>query len=455
MATEKIIRHSLDDLFQEFKVKRVAVYARVSSEGELRHHSIEAQVNNLKSYVQQHLDWELVDCYVDEGVTGTKMDRPAFNLMMEDARRGKIDIILTKSVSRMARNYKALFKVLEELKDMGVTVIFDSEHISTDDPEAMFQLQMKSIAAEKTASDISKAQQWSIRNRFREGIPNTSRAYGYKIVGHEIEIIPEEADVIKRIFDMYLAGMGRQAICNVLNKEKVPTKVGGRWHHSTLYTLLQNEIYIGDLLLQKGYTTSYLTKCRAKNRGELAQYLIRGNHEAIIDKDTFDRVQAELLRRGKGHDVRKGKRHREPRLMSQLVRCGYCGSSIYYKLNRGSSERAIWICKTHIESGADQCPIKSIREDILINATRDVLTTEGLIKSSTVLTNDILKKHIRYIIAKEGYELEYHLNNGNVTTRSYKCRSRSKSWTPEMRQKARERAIAMRAKQKEARENEQ
>lgn len=450
MAThEKTIRTTLASSLKQFEKKKVAVYARVSREGELKHHSIEAQKANLKQDINQRPDWEFVDFYVDEGISGTKMNRPEFNRMMADARNGKIDIILTKTVSRFGRNTAGVQKILRELKGLDVTVIFDNENISTDNPDSMFYLQFLGIQAEAEAKQTSDYQKWAIRNRYKEGIPNNARPYGYIMVNHHLEVVPEEAEIVKRIYAMFLAGKGKTSICKELNDEGVLSPWGEKWQHPSILRILINEVYVGDLLLQKGYIDNFLTKHKKRNCGELPMYLVTDAHEAIIDRDTFGRVQSEIACRRKLNPGLNKSIKKEPRLFSQLITCGHCGMSIYFKDYHGGTKRKMWICKTHIELGNSHCPVKCIREDVLINLTKEILLQENLIKEDTLLTNQLLKTHIKRIIAKADKKLEYQLHNGKTITRVWKNPSRSNSWTPEMRQRARERTLAQNAKRKE------
>lgn len=438
----KKMRPISDHMLRYFTKKRVAVYARVSRESDLKHKSIEAQMDNLKDYIARHPDWEFAGYYVDEGITGTKLDRPEFNRMIDDARAGKIDIILTKSVSRFGRNVAAVLRILQELKTMGVTVIFDSENINTDDNNSLIRLQYNSIMAEKEAEQTSKNQKWSYQRRFREGKPFYVRLYGYTVVNNQLQIIPEEAEVVKRIFSMYLSGLGVTTICKSLNEAGYQNFHGELWNGTSIHRILCNEKYVGDALMQKWYTPDFMTKNSILNRGDLPQYYMEDVHEAIIDRDTFEKVQAEIARRQDiFHHVVKQPSRGKTRLMSQLVRCDHCKRSMYYKLNNSSSRRELWVCGKHLQIGAKYCPVKAIREDILIDATRDVLLSENLIKEDTPLTNELLKKHIKVILAKENYELEYHLYNGAVISKSYKCPSRRESWTPEMKEQARQKAL--------------
>ena len=461
-ATTRTIRETSDTTLRLFETKKVAVYARVSRESEVKHHSIEAQKQYLKEYINQHPFWDFAGYYVDEGVTGTKLDRPALNRMIDDAKEGKIDIILTKSVSRLGRNTSAVLKLLQELKEMDVTVVFDTEHISTADPEGMFYLQSQCIMAEATSKQNSDYQKWAIRNRFKEGIPSYFRIYGYKMIDHQLYIVPEEAEVIKRIFDMYLSGMGHESIARQLTNEGIPSPENNRWRRLAVFRILTNERYTGDLLLQKWYRENHISKKTKRNKGDLPQYLIVDAHEAIISKEVFEATQAEIERRAKKvkKTVTKAKvtgtgnpKADQPRLFTRLIHCGVCGGMYKYKyLTMRSNNREVWICRNYFELGKEYCETKAIPENILIRTTLEVLLEQKLIKgciSDSQLTSKLIHKHIQKIIAYANQTLEYHLKNGEIVTKEWRFDSRSKSWTPEMRQRARERTLAQQAKRKE------
>lgn len=453
MAThEKTIRTTLASSLKQFEKKKVAVYARVSREGELKHHSIEAQKTNLEQEINQRPDWIFVDFYVDEGVSGTKMNRPEFNRMVDDARNGKIDIILTKTVSRFGRNTAGVQKVLRELQELDVIVIFDNENINTDNPDSMFYLQFLGIQAEAEAKQTSDYQKWAIRSRYKEGIPNQSRPYGYVMINHQLQVVPEEAEVVKRIFAMYLSGMGTQSISRALNDDGIITQRNLKFQPLTIHHIIRNEVYTGDLLLQKSFITDYLTKRKIVNSGELPKYLVTDAHQPIIDRVTFEKVQQEIARRDKGQTGKVSRKTQ--RLFTGLIYCDICKKSVHYKLIRNGSPREVWICSTYDKLGAKHCPIKPIREDTLISITHQVLEEEGLVQKDSTLTHDLLNKHLRKIIVKEDQNLEFHLNNSQIIEKSWTFELRSNSWTPEMRQKARERAIAQHAKRKEEQSHE-
>lgn len=446
---ERMIRYILPTDLSKYDTKRVAVYARVSRDGEDKRHSIEDQKHYLKQDVDRHPNWEFVGSYVDEGVTGTKLDRPEFNRLMHDARAGKIDIILTKSVSRFGRNLGGVLKVLHELQVLNVTVIFSNDDIRTDDPEALLRLQTQGLQAELEAKQTSKNQTWAIRHRFEKGLPTYSRVYGYEMRDHKYYVIPEEAKIVKRIFGMYLSGMGTESICKQLNAEGIPSPKGGVWQSMPVGKILDNEKYAGDLLLQKTYTADFLTKLRKNNHGEVPQYYIEDTHEPIIDRETFQRVKTERARRRTIYPSSNTTSHkttptnREPRIFLSILICGDCGKRMSYKRYKYGKEgpgRAMWICENHTKHGVNTCKTKSVREDILLDVTEAVLNDKQLIKQGTIITNEFLKSYIQKIVVLENQTLEYHFYDNDIITKTWQYESRKNSWTPEMRAKAREKA---------------
>ena len=313
MAT---IRHKIATNLDQFKRKRVAVYARVSREGAEKHRSMEAQEENLRAYIGKHPGWIFVGVYADEGVTGTKMNRPEFNRMMKDARAGKIDIILTKAVSRFGRNTARVLKVLQELKELDVIVIFDSEQISTADSDCLIRLQYNSIMAEHEAEQNSKNKKWSVKHHFQKGIPSFFRIYGYRMVDNQLQVVPEEAVIVRRIFEMFLDGLGKLAISKKLNEDGIPSFYGNMWTPTSIYNILLNEKYTGDLLLQKWYVPDFKTKTGVLNRGALDKYFVEDAHEAIITRDIFDKTQQEIERRKKIYGKEKRTNSNPPVLCS-------------------------------------------------------------------------------------------------------------------------------------------
>ena len=279
--------------------KKVAAYARVSVESERMSHSLSAQVSYYSALIQRNPDWEYAGVYADYGISGTgTARRDEFRKMVEDADAGKIDIILTKSIQRFARNTVDLLETVRHLKSIGVEVRFEKEGISSMSGDGELMLTILASFAQEESRSISDNVKWGTRKRMAEGIPNGRfRVYGYRWEGDALAIVPEEAAVVRRIFQNFLDGKSRLETEREFAAEGITTRDGYRWVDSNLKVVLTNITYTGSLLLQKEFIADPITKHRKKNRGELPQYYVEGTHPAIIDKDTFDYVQAEMERR--------------------------------------------------------------------------------------------------------------------------------------------------------------
>ena len=280
------------------RLKRVAAYARVSMETERLNHSLSAQVSYYSDLIQKHPGWVYAGVFADDGITGTKTNRPEFQRMLQECEAGNIDIILTKSISRFARNTVDLLETVRHLKELGIEVQFEKEHISSlsDDGELMLSL-LASFAQEEVRS-LSDNVKWGTRKRMQQGIPNGHfRVYGYRWEGDVLVPVPEEAAIVRRIFQNFLDGKSRLETEREFAAEGITTREGCRWVDSNIKGVLTNVTYTGNLLLQKEYISDPITKKRKKNRGELPQYFVPDTHEAIIDRETFDYVQSEIARR--------------------------------------------------------------------------------------------------------------------------------------------------------------
>ena len=278
--------------------KKVAAYARVSLETERLQHSLSAQVSYYSELIQSNPEWEYAGVYADDGITGTKSTRAEFQRLLQDCEDGKIDIILTKSISRFARNTVDLLETVRHLKELGIEVRFEKERINSlsGDGEVMLTL-LASFAQEEIIS-LSNNVKWGTRKRMEQGIPNGHfRVFGYRWEGDQLVIVPEEAAIVRRIFQNFLDGKSRLETEREFAEEGITTREGKRWVDSNIKVVLTNVTYTGNLLLQKEYIEDPLTKKRKKNRGELPQFYVEDTHEAIIDKETFDYVQAEIARR--------------------------------------------------------------------------------------------------------------------------------------------------------------
>ena len=328
---------------------RVAAYARVSSNSEDQKHSFAAQNAYYSKLITDNPDWELTDIYADQGITGTSIDkRDDFLRMMEDCRKGRIDRILVKSSSRFARNAKESLEAVRELAALGVSVCFEEQNIDTAQVSGEVLIAIFAALAQRESEAISKRRRWSYQVQMKKGQFNTCQApIGYRLDGRELEVIPEEAKVVQRIFREYLSGRNSRELARMLNEENV---LGLDWKYNTIDYILQNERYAGNALLQKRYTTDMLPFCLKKNRGERPQYFVEDINEAIVSQKIFDKAQA--LRRERR--VAQGQMHNK---VSQHMRCS-CGSPIRAKQVR---DRWYWVCCWHDERHT--CPLMPIPEE--------------------------------------------------------------------------------------------
>ena len=338
-------------------ILRVAAYCRVSSDSADQLHSYAAQIRAYTQAINAHDGWDLVDIYADEGLTGTRMDkREDFNRLMSDCRKGKIDKIVVKSISRFARNTRDCLAALRELSALGVTVKFEKENIDTGTLTSELMVSVSASLAQEESISISKNQRMSYQRRMERGEFITCKApFGYKIVnGRELEIIPEEANYVKWIFDSYLSGASMEWIAEQMTKTGLLTSDGGhQWYSSTIAYLLTNEKYIGDAFCQKTFASAF-PFTQQMNCGERDQYYVEHSHPAIISKDIFEKTQALLQRKGQRIDLQ---RERTP--LSKKMTCGLCGSTLVRRISKAGF--VSWVCRKHDRKAAN-CPNGRISE---------------------------------------------------------------------------------------------
>lgn len=335
--------------------KRVAAYARVSTNSEKLKHSLSAQISYYSEYIQNHKDWIYCGVYADEGITGTStIKREQFNRLMRDCDDGKIDIVLVKSISRFARNTVDLIKTVRHLKELGIEVIFEKENISSFSKDGEFILSILASFAQEESRSISDNVKWGTRKRFEKGIPNGRvRVFGYDWVGDTLKIVPHEAEIVKRMFQDFINGKTRYQIQKEFEQEGITTRLGNPWVDSNIKGVLTNVTYTGNMLLQKVFVSDPLTKKMKQNKGELPQYFVENTHEPIIDLKTFEYVQEEMKRRCQNRK----------KIFSSKIQCAYCGG--YYIRNTVGKKTKyhIWTCGTKRKGG---CCNKDIREDVLL-----------------------------------------------------------------------------------------
>ena len=415
-------------------LQRVAAYARVSCGKDEMLHSLAAQISFYSKLIQGNPEWEYIGVYADEAETGTKGSRPEFQRLIADCRAGRIDLVLTKSISRFARNTVTLLETVREFKDLGVGVYFEEQNLHSLSGDGELMLTILASYAQEESRSVSENQKWRIRKDFKEGKPsNNIRIYGFDYKDCKLTIIPEEAEVVRMIFADYLSGLGKNAIMKKLVKLGVPTKCGGRWSESTVGSILKNEKFIGDTCLQKGFINDHLTKHWRSNSGELPKYYVEDSHEAIIDRETFEAVQIEIARRAA--------KTNHPRKLtfsdfSGLITCKRCGAKFRKKVNGVGTKYAkvVWACATYTYRGKHECVAKRIPEDLLKEKCAEVL---GLAEYDPAA----FTAKVAAITVPDDGVLVFIFKDGTERALTWENRSRSESWTDEMKKTARERAM--------------
>ena len=347
--------------------KRVAAYCRVSTDSEEQLNSYEAQKSYYTQKIADSPDWEMAGIYADEGISGTSMKkRTEFKKMITACKRGRIDLIITKSLSRFARNTVDCLETVRLLKANGIGVYFEKENINTLTESSEFLITLFSGFAQAESESLSKNVAWGWRKSAEAGNVyfQYKRMLGYrKGTDGQPEIVPEEAKIIRRIYRRYLAGCSLGQIKQELEQDNIPTaqKVE-RWSSAVIHNILTNEKYMGDALLQKTYITDCISKKVKKNMGERPMYYVENNHPAIIPRETFDQVQKEMTRRSSKRKVlqKSGKtelgKYSGKYALTELLVCGECGSP-YKRVTwaRNGKKRIVWRCVSRLEFGTKYC----------------------------------------------------------------------------------------------------
>lgn len=346
---------------QEKKL-RVAAYCRVSTDQEDQLHSFEAQVEYYTKYINEHANYEMAGIYADEGISGTNTKkRQQFKKMIADCEAGKIDLVITKSISRFARNTQDCLMYSRKLKNLNIGIIFEKEHINTLDSTGELLFTILSSLAQDESRNISENCKWGIRTKFKNGELhlNTYKFLGYdKDENGKLVINDEQAATVRRIYNEFLWGMNPAQIAKGLEEEKVPGCLGQtRWYPSTVVGILKQEKHMGDALLQKTYTADFLTKRQVKNNGEITQVYVKDSHEGIIDKETWNAVQEEFERREKflaAHGIDRYSYGAEFIPFSSRAFCGECGC-LYTRHSWKTRGVVQWQCKNHRKDGKVNC----------------------------------------------------------------------------------------------------
>ena len=408
-------------------LKKVAAYARISMETERLNHSLSQQVSFYNNLIQKNPEWEFAGVFADNGLSGTKTEsRSEFNKLISKAMAGQVDIILTKSISRFARNTLDLLNIVRELRNKGVEVRFEKERINTLTGDGELMLSILASFAQEESRSISDNVKWGTRKRFEQGIPNGHfTIYGYKWIGDKLTIIPEEAKIVKRIFQNFLDGKSRLETEKEFRKEGIKTRLGCEWKDSNIKSILCNITYTGNLLLQKEFIEDPITKHRRKNRGELPQYFVANTHKAIIDKKTFDYVQNEMARRRELGAL--ANKSLNISCFTGKIKCPHCKVSYMHerRTDRGIYQE-FWVCGSRKKGGSTCTNKGSINNEALKRVCCEVLGIKEFDDKKFL-------KEVDKIYVPKGYTLEFHMKDGRVITKPCISTAKKDYWTPEIK----------------------
>ena len=391
----------------------VAAYCRVSTESETQENSLENQTMHYKNEIESNPNWTLVDVFVDFGVSGLNdTKRTEFMRMIEMCEKGKIDLILTKSISRFARNQLDCLSYIRKLKVKNVGIRFDKEGINTLEPSSEIFLSWFSAFAQAESESISMNITRGKRMGYKEGkFQFPFSLYGYKRGQNgQPEIIPEKAAIVRKMFHLYLEGNSLNDIRKWLEENEIESPMGkDEWTVNVVSGILKNEKYKGDALLQKTYTVDYLTGTVAKNRGEVAQYYVENSHQGIVSREIFDMVQDEIKRR-KNSSVGKSNSYSSQYALTGIVFCGECGAS-YRRVTwaRDGKKKIVWRCMERLENGIRNCKNSpTINEDKLKDAILSGLAQIALDVSDIA---EMVKSEIGTVIHKNDEQNEYTIKS--------------------------------------------
>ena len=344
---------------------RVAAYCRVSTGTDEQLESLETQIKHYESFIRGNPEWEYAGIYYDEGISGTKKEkRPELLRMIADCENGNIDFIVTKSISRFARNTTDCLELVRKLQNLGVFISFEKESINTGEMESELMLSILSGLAENESVSIAENNRWSVKRRFQNGTYKIScPPYGYDSVDGKLVINEAEADIVRFTFAEILSGRGCGKIAKELNLRGLKGKRGGWWKSTTIRGMAYNEKYVGDALFQKTYTDEQFNHRR--NNGEREQYLIQNHHEPIISREDYESAQAVIAQRAreKGIEKRDGKSQNRYPFSGKII-CGNCGGTFKRRIHASGKHRIAWCCTTHLADIAE-CPVKYIPDSAL------------------------------------------------------------------------------------------
>ena len=395
---------------------RVAAYCRVSTKKETQLASLAHQIVAYTEQISDHPGWVFSGVFWDCGRSGLrKKGRNGLKHMLESAAEGKFDYIITKSAKRVSRNTVELLQIMRYLKERGIQMYFEIENVNSFDPDAEAAITLSGAMGQEESRNLSENIQWGIKRKFEEVLFSSYKHFmGYRCVEGELVIVPEQAEIVRLIFELYLKGYTFSQIKKHLEESGVKTVTGKTvWSANVIQQMLKNEKYKGDMMLQKTFTEDYLNGIRKKNIGQRTRYYVKGSHPVIISPEIFDKVQEEMLNRARlirtanGNQISSGNRYSSKYLLSNLLVCGYCGGGFRRRTERG---KIVWRCGTRMEKGKAECEnsptlnnqdVREMLGKVVCNGKYD----ENVVKDRVKRIDVYEKRLIICYAEKEGYQI--------------------------------------------------
>jgi site-specific DNA recombinase len=399
----------------EYRKLRVAAYCRVSTSGPVQLGSLEIQIETYTHMIESCSDWIFVGVFYDIGSGLKRTGRLGLDALLRKAKRGKVDYILTKSISRVSRDTLELLKIIRFLRERGINVHFENENLDSINVDKEFEITLRGMLAQDESQNTSENIQWGFQRKFEKGdiFTKYKNFMGYTCVDGEIVIVPEQTEVVRIIFDLYLQGLTFGQMKVYLESLGIKTVTGNdHWDTTTIQKMLKNEKYKGDTMLQKTYTEDFMTGKKRRNDGQRNKYYVKDSHPAIVSVEVFDKVQEEMAKRSRfvsnedGTVEISGSKYNGKYILGNLLVCGDCGVSYRRRTERG---KVLWRCATRIEKGKDACPHSPTLDESWIKNSLSKVICQGGVYNESVIRNEVDK-----IQVFDTYIMICHKNGANI-----------------------------------------
>ncbi|WP_265447707.1 recombinase family protein [Acetivibrio straminisolvens] len=406
----------------ENKKLRAAAYCRVSTSGPEQLRSLNIQIKTYTKMIKSHPNWIFAGVFHDIESGLRRSGRKGLDKLLKKAANGKVDYIIAKSISRVSRDTLEVLKIIRFLRERGINMHFENEKLDSIEADKEFEITLRGMLAQDESRNISENIQWGIQRKFEKGeiYSKYKNFMGYTCVDGEIVIVPEQAEVVRKIFDLYLQGLSLGQIKVYLESQGIKTVTGNEiWDTKTIQRMLTNEKYKGDTMLQKTFTEDFMTGKRSKNIGQRNRYYVKDSHPAIVSAEVFDKVQEEMAKRSRlvskedGTAEISGSKYNGKYLLGNLLMCGDCGASYRRRTERG---KVVWRCAARVEKGKDACPYSPTLDEEWVQDTLGVAICQNGIYDESKIREEVDKIQVfgDYILIfrKDGSQDKRLFQNG-------------------------------------------